>query len=104
VDTERIAIAQKAISKAGAKAAKVFGKDDYDYRNLLDLKEVDAVIISTPWLWHTRMSVDAMRAGKYTGVEVSAANTMEECWDLVNTHEKSVAYGTSKCFWGTGTF
>jgi len=28
-----------------------------------------------------------MKAGKYAGVEVSAANTMEECWDLVNTYE-----------------
>ena len=28
------------------------------------------------------MAKDAMLAGKYTGVEVSAANTMEECWDL----------------------
>ena len=87
IDQERIAIAQKAMAKAKAKAAKVFGKNDYDYRNLLTLKEVDAVIISTPWLWHTRMAVDAMKAGKYTGVEVSAANTLEECWDLVNTHE-----------------
>ncbi|MEX0359882.1 MAG: Gfo/Idh/MocA family protein, partial [Allomuricauda sp.] len=47
------------------------------------------VIISTPWLWHTRMAVAAMRAGKYTGLEVSAANTLEECWDLVNTHEET---------------
>ena len=30
-----------------------------------------------------------MLAGKYTGLEVSAANTMEECWDLVNTHEQT---------------
>ena len=58
-------------------------------QNLLDLQEVDAVIISTPWLWHTRMAKDTMLAGKYTGVEVSAANTMEECWDLVNTHEET---------------
>ena len=34
----------------------------------------------------------AMLAGKYTGVEVSAANTMEECWDLVNTHEETGAH------------
>ncbi len=50
---------------------------------------MDAVIISTPWLWHTRMAKDAMLAGKFTGLEVSAANTMEECWDLVNTHEQT---------------
>ena len=53
------------------------------------MKELDAVIISTPWLWHTPMSVDAMKAGKYTGVEVSAATSLQECWDLVNTHEET---------------
>ncbi|MDX1364035.1 MAG: Gfo/Idh/MocA family oxidoreductase [Arenibacter latericius] len=89
LDSKRIAIALNKIEKGGFKKPKVFGKDDYDYRNLLALKNVDAVIISTPWLWHTRMAKDAMLAGKYTGLEVSAANTLEECWDLVNTHEKT---------------
>jgi predicted dehydrogenase len=56
---------------------------------LLELKNLDAVIISTPWLWHTPMTVDAMKAGKYAGVEVSAATSMAECWDLVNTHEET---------------
>lgn len=89
IDDRRIDIALDMISKAKQPKPKLFGKSDYDYRNLLDLKEVDAVIISTPWLWHTRMAKDAMLAGKYAGVEVSAANTMEECWDLVNTHEET---------------
>ncbi|MFC4635965.1 Gfo/Idh/MocA family protein [Dokdonia ponticola] len=89
IDPVRITIAKEHITKAGFKTPKVFGKDDYDYKNLLEETAIDAVIISTPWLWHTRMAVDAMKAGKYTGVEVSAANTMEECWDLVNTHEET---------------
>ncbi len=87
LDPERIKIALKKVSDAGFNKPKVFGANDYDYRNLLELKDVDAVIIATPWLWHTKMAVDTMKAGKYTGLEVSAANTMEECWDLVNTHE-----------------
>jgi predicted dehydrogenase len=89
IDDSRIAIALKMIDEAGQPKPEVFNKGEWDYRNLLELEAVDAVIISTPWLWHTRMSVDAMLAGKYTGVEVSAANTMEECWDLVNTHEQT---------------
>ena len=89
IDPARIKIALDYISKNGQNAPKVFSNGEYDYRNLLDLLEVDAVIISTPWLWHTRMTKDAMLAGKYAGVEVSAANTMEECWDLVNTHEQT---------------
>jgi predicted dehydrogenase len=89
IDPNRIRIAKDLIAKAGQKAPKTFGSDVYDYRNLLGLAELDAVVIATPWLWHTRMTVDAMKAGKYAGVEVSAANTLEECWDLVNTHEQT---------------
>ncbi len=87
IDPGRISICKEEIARAGKKEPAIFGKDPYDYRNLLEMEKLDAVIISTPWLWHTLMSVDAMKAGKYAGVEVSAAMTLEECWDLVNTHE-----------------
>lgn len=89
IDDRRNAIALEMIEKAGKAKPKVFNSGEYDYRNLLELEEIDAVIISTPWLWHTRMAKDAMKAGKYTGLEVSAANTMEECWDLVDVHEQT---------------
>lgn len=89
IDENRIAIANAIFDERKLEKPKIFGKNDLDYRNLLELNEVDAVIIATPWLWHTRMAVDAMKAGKYTGLEVSAANTLEECWDLVNTFEET---------------
>lgn len=89
IDDTRLTIAKKLISNAEGKPPQVFGTNDLDYKNLLSLKDVDAVVISTPWLWHTRMTVDAMLAGKFAGVEVSASNTLEECWDLVNTHERT---------------
>lgn len=89
IDKRRNVNALEIIAKAKQKKPEVFEKNEFDYRNLLALKDIDAVIISTPWLWHTRMAKDAMLAGKYTGLEVSAANTMEECWDLVNTHEQT---------------
>ena len=89
IDANRIDLCLDLIKKASQPSPKTFGKDTLDYRNLLDDASIDAVIISTPWLWHTRMAKDAMLAGKYTGLEVSAANTMEECWDLVNTHEQT---------------
>ena len=92
IDSKRIKIALKMIADSGGEKPVVFGNSDFDYRNLLALKDVDAVIISTPWLWHTKMAVDSMRAGKYTGLEVSASNTLEECWDLVNTHEETGAH------------
>ncbi|MCL7762649.1 Gfo/Idh/MocA family oxidoreductase [Polaribacter sp. Z014] len=89
IDPKRTKLAVELITEKGYKKPLVFGKNETDYKNLLGLDNVDAVIISTPWLWHTRMAKDTMKAGKYTGLEVSAANTMEECWDLVNTHEET---------------
>ena len=95
IDSKRIDIALDLIEKDGRKQPLVFGKHEEDYLNLLDSKDVDAVIIATPWLWHTKMAVAAMQAGVYAGLEVSASQTIEECWDLVNTHE---ATGTHMMF------
>jgi predicted dehydrogenase len=86
---ERLEICRQYIAEAGLRKAREFGQNDLDYRNLLELRDLDAVIISTPWLWHTQMTVDAMKAGKYAGVEVSAATSLAECCDLVNTHEET---------------
>ena len=89
IDSKRIELCLDLIKKSSQPAPKIFGKDTLDYKNLLEDNSIDAVIISTPWLWHARMAKDAMIAGKYTGLEVSAANTLEECWDLVNTFEQT---------------
>ncbi|MBA6152808.1 Gfo/Idh/MocA family protein [Gelidibacter maritimus] len=89
IDPAAIKNALKEINKFGFKRPEIYNKSEYDYKNLLENKDVEAVVISTPWLWHVPMTKDAMLAGKYAGVEVSAANTMEECWDLVNTHERT---------------
>lgn len=89
IDPTRINLNLELIEKAGKEKPQSFGKNDLDYRNLLELKDLDAVIISTPWEWHVKMAVDSMKAGKYAGLEVSAATTLEECWDLVRTHEKT---------------
>ena len=89
IDKRRMPIVEELLHKHNHDAVDMFTAGELDYKNLLALPEIDAVIISTPWLWHARMAKDAMKAGKYVGLEVSAANTMEECWDLVNVHEET---------------
>ncbi len=89
VDPEAITKAQKILREHSKKEAKVYTGDDYAFMKMLERDDIDGVIISTPWLWHTPMAVASMRAGKYPGIEVSAANTIEECWDLVNTSEET---------------
>ncbi len=89
IDPAAANIALDMFQKAGKAKPETYGKDDLDYLNLLKREDIQAVIISTPWEWHTKMAVATMKHGKYAGIEVSAANTLEECWDLVNTYEET---------------
>jgi predicted dehydrogenase len=87
IDPVALEKSQELLRKAGQKKAEEYTGSETAYKKLLERADIDGVVISTPWLWHTPMAVDAMKAGKYAGVEVSAALTLEECWDLVNTWE-----------------
>lgn len=89
IDPDAIAESQKMIRDAGRPEAAVYTGDEEAYLQLLERDDIDGVVISTPWLWHTRMAVATMKSGKYAGLEVSAANTLEECWDLVDTFEET---------------
>ncbi|MBC9914010.1 Gfo/Idh/MocA family protein [Chitinophaga varians] len=60
-----------------------------DYHNLLKRDDIDAVIIATPWEWHSIMAIAAMKAGKTPAVEVCGASDIQECWELVNTSENT---------------
>ncbi|SFG75899.1 Gfo/Idh/MocA family protein [Pedobacter insulae] len=77
------------IEKKGKPAAKEYTGGVDAYKALLERKDIDAVIISTPWQFHHKQAVDAMNAGKYVGCEVIAGLTIKEHWDIVNTSEKT---------------
>ena len=47
------------------------------------------MIITTPYYMHANMAVYAMKHGKHVASEVPAAATIEECWKLVETAERT---------------
>lgn len=77
------------IKKSGKPMPQVILDGPYGYRKMLENKDIDAVIISTPWEWHTVMCLDAMNAGKYTACEVMTGATIDECWQLVHASERT---------------
>lgn len=60
-----------------------------DYRDIISREDVDAVIVATSWEEHIKISIAAMKAGKYVGVEVGGAFSIEDCWRLVQTSEET---------------
>ena len=49
-----------------------------DYREMLELPEIDVVVIATPDHWHTKMLIDACRAGKDVYCEKPLTLTIDE--------------------------
>lgn len=60
-----------------------------DYTELLGRQDIEGVVIATHWITHTLLTIAAMKAGKYAGVEVGGAASIEECWQLVRTYEET---------------
>jgi predicted dehydrogenase len=89
IDPSAVESTKKILADLGKPEAAVYSDGEYAFLEMLKRDDIDGVIISSPWLWHTRMAVATMKAGKYAALEVSAANTLEECWDLVNTSEET---------------
>lgn len=87
IDPGALANAQQLVEAGRDTRPEGYGNGEEDFRNLVVRDDLDAVIIATPWLWHTPMAVAAMTAGKAVGVEVPAAVTVEDCWELVDTSE-----------------
>jgi len=89
INLENLGLAKSMVEKAGQKKCEGYSNGPEDFKRLMDRDDLDAVIIASPWELHTPMAVYAMKAGKYAAVEVPAAITFEQCWELVDTHEST---------------
>ncbi len=68
---------------------QVYTGDGEAWKKLCEQKDLDLVYIATPWALHTPIAVYAMKQGKHVCVEVPAAKTIDECWQLVETSEST---------------
>ena len=59
-----------------------------NYFDILEDETVDAVIVMSEWYSHGKIALDALKAGKYTGVEVGCVHDINECFKLVDAYEK----------------
>lgn len=82
----------RAIKSGGGerhKNIKLYYGAEYAYRKMLAETKPDLVYVITPWEWHAPMAIDAMNAGAHVGVEVPLCVSIKECWDIVDTSERT---------------
>lgn len=85
---ERVESAQKILTDRGLPKAESYSGEE-GWKQLCERDDIDLVYIATPWQLHVPMAVYAMEQGKHVAVEVPAATSLDECWQLVNTAEKT---------------
>jgi len=83
--TGRITRAQERLAAGGANKAKVAR----DYREILDDKSVDAVLIGTPDHWHAKMAIEAVKAGKDVYIEKPLTYTVDEGLEIIKAVKAS---------------
>ena len=85
---DRVQKSQKTLEKVSRPKAKEYSGDE-GYKALCESNDVDLVYTPTPWHLHTPVALHAMKNGKHAATEVNAGKTIDECWQLVETSEKT---------------
>ena len=86
---EKVERIQQLVVDAGQPKPEGYSRGPEDFRRLCQRPDLDLVYTATPWEWHVPVCVAAMEAGKHAVTEVPAAMTLEECWQLVETAERT---------------
>lgn len=85
---DRVESSQEILKKAGLPEAAEYSGEE-GWKQVCERDDIDLIYVATPWLLHTPIAVYAMEHGKHVAIEVPAAMNLDECWQLVNTAEKT---------------
>lgn len=89
VRPERVEYSQEILKKAGFPEAAGYSGSLEAYKELCERDDLDLVYIATDWVNHAPVALYAMEHGKHAAIEVPAATTLDEIWQLVNTSERT---------------
>ncbi len=76
-----------------------YSDNPQSWKQVCERADIDLIYIATPWNLHARIAVYAMEQGKHVYTELPVGSTVEECWKVVTTSEKTRKH----CFMGCGS-
>ena len=77
------------VSKHQSKKAKQYTGKENTWKKVAKRDDLDLLLIATPWKWHTSMAIYGMENGKHVAVEVPISYTIEDCWKIIETTERT---------------
>ena len=88
VEADRVEACQKLLEKHGRPRATAYSGSTEAYKAMCERNDIDLIYIATDWVHHVPLALYAMEHGKHVAIEVPAAMTLEEIWQLINTSER----------------
>jgi hypothetical protein len=88
LESHRVNKAIESLKNFGYKPDSYTGKED-NWKKICERPDIDLIVVVTPWHLHTPMCVYAMENDKHVYTELPAALTLDECWQLVETSERT---------------
>jgi predicted dehydrogenase len=94
INDEKLYRAAGWIRESGRKPPKLYGKTRTDFERMLGEEDLDLVVCCTSWDSHAPILLTSMRNGKNAVSEVPLIQTLEQAWEIVETHEKTGKWAT----------
>ena len=89
IEESKVTKAQEKLGQWQKTKPKTYFKDVDDWKNLAKQDDIDLILVTTPWEWHTPMAIYGMQQGKHVATEVPMAYTLTDCWKLIETAEQT---------------
>lgn len=89
VEADRVEKCQEILEKLGRPRAMGYSGSTEAYKEMCECDDIDLIYIATDWIHHAPLAIYAMEHGKHVAIEVPAAISLEEIWQLINTSERT---------------
>ena len=87
IEPDRVEKSQARLERYNRPLAAGYSGTEDAWKGLCERDDINLVYICTDWKNHAPMALYAMEHGKNVAIEVPAATTMKEIWDLINMAE-----------------
>ncbi len=89
LETKKVDRAKEKLKQWQKVEPKLYSGSENEWKKLAEQDDIDLLLITTPWELHTPMAIYGMNQGKHVASEVPIGYTLTDCWNLIETAERT---------------